>query len=516
MGGGWYDDGDAVRGGMGSAALHSATGYSSVAEEVMRANMMHEDMDPRGRELMCDAQTPIVIAIDVTGSMGDWSKIIWDKLPMFFGQLKLQDYCPGPAISFAGIGDAPAGDQAPLQVSNFASGGVLDGWISKIWLEGLGGGNQRESYDLACSFYSSRVVFTGLRPGEKPFFFITGDEGLYETVQRAYVHQWVGDSSEPTYGTTPVLIQLPADLEAGVRRVSVELPDGSVQPASLPPGFQPGETAEFEVEGQLWSMERLFDSLRQTYHVFHLHKPYHSPQPEERIYKQWALLVGEENVLCLKHPKSVVDVMLGAIALRSGSRTMEEYVEDLQLRGQTEDRIADVREALAGVKVWDPSAPSEMRIGKQLLRAKKVEACTGLEVCCLELQQQLRDFLKEGTPNSTHSLPPTLTDWQKKNLHMWASRNGLMSRSVGQGASRHLTVTQPDVPMKFSDPITHKLMQDPVVGPDGHVYEYESITHWLSTNSESPVTGAVLPHKNVVRCESMAQDISAWRVKHHR
>ena len=27
-------------------------------------------------------QSPIVVAIDVTGSMGNWSKIIYDKLPV--------------------------------------------------------------------------------------------------------------------------------------------------------------------------------------------------------------------------------------------------------------------------------------------------------------------------------------------------------------------------------------------------------------------------------------------------
>lgn len=30
-------------------------------------------------------ENPIVFALDVTGSMGDWSKIIYDKMPMFYG-----------------------------------------------------------------------------------------------------------------------------------------------------------------------------------------------------------------------------------------------------------------------------------------------------------------------------------------------------------------------------------------------------------------------------------------------
>ena len=37
--------------------------------------------------LRSDFKHPIVFALDVTGSMGDWAKIIYDKLPMFYGQI---------------------------------------------------------------------------------------------------------------------------------------------------------------------------------------------------------------------------------------------------------------------------------------------------------------------------------------------------------------------------------------------------------------------------------------------
>jgi hypothetical protein len=37
-------------------------------------------------------------------------------------------------------------------------------------------------------------------------------------------------------------------------------------------------------------------------------------------------------------PKAVVDCMLGAIAIVTGERTLEEYIEDLEERGQTEER----------------------------------------------------------------------------------------------------------------------------------------------------------------------------------
>jgi len=45
-------------------------------------------MDPKRwaeEQLECTAKHPIVVALDVTGSMGEWTKLIYDKMPMFYG-----------------------------------------------------------------------------------------------------------------------------------------------------------------------------------------------------------------------------------------------------------------------------------------------------------------------------------------------------------------------------------------------------------------------------------------------
>jgi hypothetical protein len=52
---------------------------------------------------------------------------------MFFGQIKIQNYVPDPAISFCAIGDATC-DQAPLQVSGFGIGKEIDEMLKKMWL----------------------------------------------------------------------------------------------------------------------------------------------------------------------------------------------------------------------------------------------------------------------------------------------------------------------------------------------------------------------------------------------
>lgn len=63
-----------------------------------------------------------------------------------------QSYLSDPALSFCAIGDSTC-DQAPLQISDFGQGKEIDEKVSKIWLEGGGGGNEHESYELAAFFY---------------------------------------------------------------------------------------------------------------------------------------------------------------------------------------------------------------------------------------------------------------------------------------------------------------------------------------------------------------------------
>jgi hypothetical protein len=46
---------------------------------------------------------------------------VYDKMPMFFGQIKQNKYLEDFAISFCAIGDATC-DQAPLQVTPFGMG----------------------------------------------------------------------------------------------------------------------------------------------------------------------------------------------------------------------------------------------------------------------------------------------------------------------------------------------------------------------------------------------------------
>merc|ERR550514_1331523 len=275
----------------------ASAGFSAAASQVLSQRGLHQDVDPRGRALTCEAKSPVVVAIDVTGSMGNWTKIIYDKLPMFYGQLKMQGYLEDPSISFAAVGDH-ASDRAPLQACDFAQGLAIDDMVAKLWLEGGGGFNRCESYELAAHYYASGAVSC---PGatSKPFFFFTGDEGCYDAVEAEAQLQW------------------------------------------LPPGTQ-REGAPL-----------IFERLKEKYQVFLLKKPYMgktSSKTEAAIKQQWRELIGQDRILMLSDPKAVVDIMLGVVAVVTGSRTTEEFVADLVERGQTEERRADVRRMLQQVE----------------------------------------------------------------------------------------------------------------------------------------------------------------------
>ncbi len=152
----------------------------------------HHELDIQGKIRECMNDLPIVIALDVTRSRGDDTKLVYDKLPMFIGQLELQGYVPGAALSFTAIGDAHAEDKAPLQVGQFEADNRLDKVLENFWIEEGGGGTGQESYELAAYFFANHCHLASLERGQKGYFFFVGDEGFYPEVSAAQVKQVLG------------------------------------------------------------------------------------------------------------------------------------------------------------------------------------------------------------------------------------------------------------------------------------------------------------------------------------
>lgn len=120
---------------------------------------------------------PIILALDVTGSMGMIPRqLIASGLPTLMGKIT-QTGCPDAALCFLAIGDHEC-DRYPVQVAQFESGDAeLDMWLTRTYLEGGGGGNRGESYPLAWEFAANRVESDAWdKRKEKGFLFTIGDE----------------------------------------------------------------------------------------------------------------------------------------------------------------------------------------------------------------------------------------------------------------------------------------------------------------------------------------------------
>ena len=84
------------------------------------------------------------------------------KLPQLLGLLLRKGYADDPQIMFGAIGDATC-DRAPLQVGQFESDNRMDDDLGRILLEGGGGGQKTESYELAMYFMARHTVDRLLR-----------------------------------------------------------------------------------------------------------------------------------------------------------------------------------------------------------------------------------------------------------------------------------------------------------------------------------------------------------------
>jgi len=208
MGGGAYDFDVAEEARSSSTDVFSYRGYGTSAEEASQRRSVHPDLNPSGKIRECMNPTPIVVAMDVTRSRGDDSRIIYNKLPLFIGQIIMKNYVPGPAISFAAIGDAAAGDQAPLQVGQFEADNRLDDVLSRIWLEEGGGGSGQESYELAAYFYARHSKLACLDEGRRGFFFFLGDEGFYPQVSKEQVRRVLGREIKESVDSAQIFAEL--------------------------------------------------------------------------------------------------------------------------------------------------------------------------------------------------------------------------------------------------------------------------------------------------------------------
>ncbi len=143
-------------------------------------------IDPK-KHISTKSKNPLIIAVDVTGSMASWPFEIFDRLPLLFNTLS--QYREDLEICFAAIGDARV-DEWPLQVTSFASGFDLEQQLKALYGEG-GGGDAPESYGLFARWVNTHVTIPDL--DEPPFLIVFGDINMHPKIESAGIRNYLGD-----------------------------------------------------------------------------------------------------------------------------------------------------------------------------------------------------------------------------------------------------------------------------------------------------------------------------------
>jgi hypothetical protein len=387
-------------------------------------------------------------------------------MPMFYGQIMMQNYLSDPSISFCAIGDETC-DSAPLQVTEFGQGKEIDQLISKMWLEGGGGGNQHESYNLSAYFYANFVDFESL---ELPFFFVTGDEGYWEDSSADTIKKIFGKGIK---GNAELVVEHKEE-EPGFF--------GKLFGSSKP---KPKKQSK---KGIWLDSDTEWRRLMTKYNVFHIKKEFHSAHHAKDIQKQWEEILGKERVLNISEPKACIDVMLGAIAITSGARDLEGYIHDMKERGQTDQRIKEVTKAL------EPYFHC-LKSGKvKVIRNKVSEDIVKERTQIVDSQKKQNVMEVEiGNPENI-DLTEVLEQWEKLQLEGVQVEQLELFNNLKKLRETH----KDTIPQEYICPITKQIFYDPVMTSDGITYEKKAIEIWLQNHQLSPATGKQLDNKNLL------------------
>lgn len=198
----WSDDDYRARADYRNSTGKSAFDYSDRVVKDTGIRKCHDDMNPKGviRESRDSSEHPdskaIMIMLDITGSMGYIPRTLQANLPKLMGMLVRKGFLQDPQVCFGAVGDAYC-DNAPLQVGQFEAGLEMDDDLGKIFLEGGGGGQNTETYELGMYFASRKTSIDCYeKRDERGYLFIIADERPYNMVNSHQVASIIGDNLE--------------------------------------------------------------------------------------------------------------------------------------------------------------------------------------------------------------------------------------------------------------------------------------------------------------------------------
>ena len=130
----------------------------------------------------CDSQEhpstfPIILALDVTGSMGQTAIEVQKKLNPIMTEILESKDIKDPELMIMAIGDLDY-DSSPIQISQFESDTRIAVNLDKVYFENGGGGNDWESYTAAWYMALKHCQLDCWKRGKKGLIITMGDEPL--------------------------------------------------------------------------------------------------------------------------------------------------------------------------------------------------------------------------------------------------------------------------------------------------------------------------------------------------
>lgn len=202
----WSSDAYVARSSLRAVTNTPVFAYSATMRSSSRAaRRAHDSLAPNGwalRESRDSDAHPlshaVAIGLDVTGSMDSVVRALHAQLPRVMGALILDGYLPHPHILIGGIGDATC-DAVPMQISQFETDIKIEEAVSNLFLEGGGGGQVSESYELWLWAMANKTAMDCLdKRGQKGYLFTIGDEKAYERIDPVQVRDIFGDVIQMT------------------------------------------------------------------------------------------------------------------------------------------------------------------------------------------------------------------------------------------------------------------------------------------------------------------------------
>lgn len=183
-----------------SMGFSSTTAMASASvQEVYRENRLNPLLNPKNVVREClDTEEhpetiPVILALDVTGSMGSAATMCASKLDEIMKEL--YDKVKDVEFLMMGIGDL-ACDDAPIQASQFESDIRILDQTTKVYFEDGGGGNSYESYTAAWYFGLHNTKLDCWKRGKKGIIITMGDEPLNPYLPGRRLSEVLGTSTQ--------------------------------------------------------------------------------------------------------------------------------------------------------------------------------------------------------------------------------------------------------------------------------------------------------------------------------